>query len=148
MAVPSETLLRYACGEMPAAEAEALRTRLAADPALRAALADIERVQAHVSALPRAGFSPGFAARLERRLEPEPRVATEVVLAEALNRLFPRVAFAAVLVVTTLTVVAGTDRRWEADSVVDAALGIPAPRFSSLSADAHALVRLHAATPR
>lgn len=113
-------LLRAIAGELGAEEAARLEARLAAEPGLRAAHERLARVQALVRDTPRTGFRPGFAGRVVARIAAETRPRLAASLAPLFRRLAP-VALAIILALLTHNLLTG---RAEAQSAVEAALGL------------------------
>jgi hypothetical protein len=119
-----ELMLRCLGGEPEPADRAALRTRMEADPSLRAAWERMRSVETLVTSTREEAFAPGFADRVVCSLSAATS-APVIVMGTALRRQFLRLAPAALVVLLALgahNVLAST--RPPGQSVWEAALGL------------------------
>lgn len=102
-----EELTAYVDGELPAAQAEALQARLAAEPQLREAEAKLRHVMGALQALPHPAPSAQLRREVLNRLDETPGLIESV----AAWFTFRRLASGAVLGVIAATAVWATGRR-------------------------------------
>lgn len=118
-------LLRYLEGDLPDAEAAALRQRLSDDATLRQRVERLELLATHLDASAPRSFAPSFSARVLQRLQPE--VAPAEALYDALQHLFTRTAVATASLAAALAIynVISFQELGVTSSLVEALLGLP-----------------------
>ncbi|MFQ5571183.1 MAG: anti-sigma factor family protein [Rhodothermales bacterium] len=130
-----ERLLRLLRDELPEAQAEALRRRLAHDPALRARLDRLRALDTTLGAGTMDAFAPYFSERVMRRLRrvEEPSWAAASFY-ESLQGLFVRVAVAGLLVAIGLGTLNALDPDGMAlaSSTLEAVFGLPSTTLDTL----------------
>lgn len=127
-----ERLLRFLDGELPEAEAQAIRARLGVEPDFRA---EIDRLQAlrQVLAAGRAdAFAPYFGERVLRRLALPEKARAAEGLYDALSWVFTRTAFAGLALAGALGTYNVLDYRalGLAASFLEAFFGLPSATLS------------------
>ncbi|MEL6615789.1 MAG: hypothetical protein AAFQ43_08630 [Bacteroidota bacterium] len=148
MPVPLDRLHSLSRGELPPEEAEALRRRLDADPALRAEYERIAAFGDRLAASRAPSFGPYFADRVLKRVAAPSHASTDASFADALRGVFLRVALAGLAAVAVLSVVAEREAAPFGESFVASALGLPPARVETLFLlDAPPLDRTEADTP-
>ncbi|MEM1057555.1 MAG: hypothetical protein AAF791_02115 [Bacteroidota bacterium] len=145
MSVSLDRLLSHHRGELSDAEAEALRQRLASDPALRADAARVASMADGLAETAAPSFGPYFSDRVMARLRTPPEADPVVAFGDALRRLFVRVALASAVVVAGFAIAAERDDDFYGGSFVEAALGLPpAAAETFIAFEAETLVPLQA----
>ena len=112
-------ILRAVLGELGPEEEARVERRLAEEPGLREQRDRLARVQALVVETPRAGFRPGFAARVAARIAAEAPRRLSAALALHFRRLAPA-ALAIILALLAHNLLTGG----AAQSAIEAALGL------------------------
>jgi len=132
-------LLRYLGGDLGPAERRAPERQLADNADLRADLARLERLQHTMQAADRS-FAPGFAVRVLDRVPPTASAGIEATAGidafyDTLQSVFLRLALATLLLIGGIGGYNVAQFGSEADSAVEAALGLPETTFRAAAHD-------------
>jgi len=133
-------LLHYLSGDLVPAERRALERRLAENADLRDDLHRLERLQHTMQAADRA-FAPGFADRVLERVQPTASADIEAVagidaIYDTLQPVFLRLALATLILIGGVGGYNVAQFGDEANSAVEAALGLPETTLRAAAHDA------------